>query len=258
LNRRKTASPFTRVDPPKFGASSGLGFSIDAALSGTISSYGKRQASSREQELPVSLHQPESVDSWFFDIHEDTPEELATNLMEHSTCTLDISSDEESVARMKDERGKENVPPLDDISQTRTSISGEAAAAESSMAELKARTRASVRRRREVEDGACDIDRAPLREMAAEDFYPEGCDGSSVFIIPAESDPAEGGEEPVPMTFDFIAEVKGKGKEIDIDIDALMQKDDFDLAPKAALLEPIQKAEEGFEVWESGSAKGDE
>jgi hypothetical protein len=94
--------------------------------------------------------------------------------------------------------------------------------------------------------------------MAAEDFYPEGCDGSSVFIIPAESDPAEGGEEPVPMTFDFIAEVKGKGKEIDIDIDALMQKDDFDLAPKAALLEPIQKAEEGFEVWESGSAKGDE
>ena len=180
--------------------------------------------------------------------------------MEHSTCTLDISSDEESAARMKDERGKENVPPLDDISQTRTYITGEVMVAESSMSDLKARARAS-RRRREIEDDACDIDRAPLSEMAAEDFYAEGCDGSSVFIIPAESDPADADAEeecvePTPMTFDFIAEVKGKGKEIDIE--ALMQKDDFVAGPKAALLEPIDKAEEGFEVWESGSAKGDE
>jgi hypothetical protein len=181
--------------------------------------------------------------------------------MEHSTCTLDISSDEESAARMKDERGKENVPPLDDISQTRTTISGEVAVAESSMGGLKARARASVRRRREVEDGACDVDRAPLGEMAAEDFYAEGCDGQSVFIIPAESAAdEEEAVEPVPMTFDFIAEVKGKGKgkEIDLDIDALMQKDDFASAPKATLLEPIEKAEEGFDVWESGSAKDGE
>lgn len=257
LNRRKTSSPFTRVDPPKFGASLGPGFSIDAALSGTISSYGKRQAALRENELPINLHQQECKDSWFFDIHEDTPEELATNLMEHSTCTLDISSDEESAARMKDERGKENVPPVDDISQTRTTITGEVDAAESSMANLKARSR-TYRRQREIDDGACDIDRAPLGEMPAEDFYAEGCDGSSVFIIPTESDPAESEEdaEAVPMTFDFIAEVKGKGKEIDVE--ALMQKDDFVSARKAALLEPIEKAEEGFEVWESGSAKGDE
>lgn len=254
LNRRKTASPFTRVDPPKFGGSSGLGFSIDAALSGTIA-HGKRQAC-RENELPVSLHQPESKDSWFFDIHEDTPEELATNLMEHSTCTLDISSDEESAARSKDERGKENIPPLDDISQTRTAI-GVVAEAESSMADIKATARTS-RRQREIDDGACDIDRNPLGEMAAEHFYAEGCDGSSVFIIPAESDPANEEAIEPPMTFDFIAEVKGKGKEIDADIDALMTKDDRLLAPEAALLESIEKAEEGFEVWESGSAKGDE
>ena len=181
--------------------------------------------------------------------------------MEHSTCTLDISSDEESAARMKDERGKENVPPVDDISQTRTSLStGDVAIAESSMADLKARARASTRRRREVEDGACDVDRAPLGEMAAEDFYAEGCDGSSVFIIPTEAEAGDAEEEvkAVPTTFDFIAEVKGKGNEINTDIDALMRKDDFEVAPKAALLEPIEKAEEGFEVWESGSAKGDE
>ena len=176
--------------------------------------------------------------------------------MEHSTCTLDISSDEESAARSKDERGKENIPPLDDISQTQTAI-GVVAEAESSMADIKATARTS-RRQREIDDGACDIDRNPLGEMAAEDFYAEGCDGSSVFIIPAESDPAtEEAIEP-PMSFDFIAEVKGKGKEIDADIDALMTKDDRLLAPEAALLESIEKAEEGFEVWESGSAKGDE
>ncbi|KAG0646481.1 hypothetical protein D0Z07_7499 [Hyphodiscus hymeniophilus] len=266
LNRRKTASPFTRVDPPKFSTSSGgLGFSIDAALSGTIPSYAKRQASPRDA-LPVSLHEPSTKDSWFFEIHEDTEEELATNLMEHSTCTLDISSDEESARRLKDERGKENVPPLDDISQTRTSaLVGDVETSEASMVQLKESVRA--RRRRDVD--ACDVDRCPLGEMNAEEFYAEGCDGSSVFLIPAESDPVVEGAEPtdveaieeevvgaIPTTFDFIAEAKGKGKEIDVD--ALMTKDDFVVASKASLLEPIEKAEEGFEVWESGSAKGDE
>jgi hypothetical protein len=51
--------------------------------------------------------------------------------------------------------------------------------------------------------------------------------------------------------------LSGRG-EIDIDIDPLVEKDGLGFAPKAALLEPTEKAEEGFEVWESGSAKGDE
>jgi hypothetical protein len=107
----------------------------------------------------------------------------------------------------KDERreGQGEPPPIDDISQTRTAISGEIAVAGSSIADLKAHAHASVRRRREVEDRACEFDHAPLGEMAAEDFYVEGCDGSAVFIIPA-ADPVEEGEEPVPMTSDFIAE----------------------------------------------------
>jgi hypothetical protein len=201
------------------------------------------------------LHQQEAKESWFFDIHEDTEEELATNLMEHSTCTLDISSDEESRARERDQRGKENVPPPDDVSQTRTRMEVEGAEAE--MLDVKARVRAA-RRERLVEDGAIEVDRAPLGDLAAEEFWAEGCDGSSVFLIPAEAS-EENEEEVVEQcapTFDFIAEVKGKGKEIDID--TLMSKDSFVVAPKAALLEPIEKAEEGFEVWESGSAKGDE
>ncbi|KAH8775971.1 hypothetical protein F5882DRAFT_161952 [Hyaloscypha sp. PMI_1271] len=257
-NRRKTGSPFTRVDPPKFTApSSGPGFSIDAALSGTIPSYTPRErnatASSKEHPIPL-LHQPEAKDSWFFDIHEDTEEELATNLMEHSTCTLDISSDEESRARERDCRGKENVPPPDDISQTRTYLSSSSSVeAELSMHEIKARIRAS-RKKREVDEGACDVDRAPLGDLAAEDFYADGCDGESVFLVPAEASEEEEQSADCHATFDFIADLKGKGKELDVD--TLMSKDG--LAPKAKLLEPIEKAEEGFELWESGSAKDGE
>jgi len=266
LNRRRTGSPFAHIDPPKFGASNGLRFSIDAALSGTIPGYGARRrqtsaASAREKKLPVSLHQPESKRSWFFDIHEDTDEELATNLMEHSTCTLDISSDEESrLARMNDERGKENVPPLDDISQTRTNLSGPTQS-EFSIADVKANVHAA-RHQRQLEEGAIEIDRRPLSEMAAEDFYGEGCDGDSVVIIPADpSEEEESGEReqpPVPTTVGFSAEAKGKGKEIELDVDQLMQRDVFNAGPKAALLQPIEKAEVGFQVWESESAKGDE
>jgi hypothetical protein len=193
---RKTASPLTKVDRFKLGtASAGLGFSIDAALSGTIPSYGERHAIS--PALPVTLNKPETKGSLSFNIHEDTPEEWATNMMEHSACTLDISSDEESTAKMKDKMGKENIPPLDDISQSSTAFSGEITAAGASIAS------ASLRRYR-VEGGACDVNRAPLGEMAAEDFYGEGCNGSSVFIVPAESDLPEEGQ-PVSMTFDFIA-----------------------------------------------------
>ncbi|TVY26915.1 hypothetical protein LHYA1_G004870 [Lachnellula hyalina] len=256
LNRRRTTAPFTRVEPPKFATtpagSGGLGFSIDAALSGTIPSYKSRQA----KAVPDTLHEPEVKDSWFFDIHEDTAEELATNLMEHSTCTLDISSDEESAARLKDERGKENVPPLDDISQTRSQLTS-VDAVEDSMNDIKARIRA----RRAVAEGAINIDRSPLGDLAAEEFYAEGCDGESVFIIAsdeaAEEEGREGCETEAPGTFDFTPEVdgKGKGKEVQVDVEALMRKDDFEVAPKAMLLEPIEKADEGFEVWESGSAK---
>lgn len=207
------------------------------------------------------MHHEQKKDSWFFEIYEDTEEELATNLMEHGACTLDISSDEETSARMRDERGKENVPPMDDISQTRTTISNEVEATETSMAELKAR----ARRRRDVNE--CDIDRNPLGNLNAEEFYAEGCDEKSVFIIDPEADSAdaEHGEapedleavaEPVSMTFDFITEVKGKGKEIDVE--TLMAKDNFAVAPKASLLEPIEKAEQGFEIWASGSDKGDD
>jgi hypothetical protein len=279
LNRRRTASPFTRIDPPKFnvGPVADAPFSIAAALSGTIPSYAKRQSlASHAPVLPRSLLDPEQKVGWFFEIHEDTVEETMTNLMEHSTCTLDISSDEETEARRRDERGKENVPPLDDISQTSTRLSSGSMSTDDFM-EAKARARSS-RRRKEVEEGAIEIDRSPLGDLAAEEFYAEGCSASSVVLVAddeceAEVEP-EAEQIPYEPQAESMAEVeveshfqapacefdfsldqdpKGKGKAVE----ELMMKSDTEVPAQAALFEPLEKSDTDFEVWESASAKGD-
>ncbi|TGO69991.1 hypothetical protein BOTNAR_0005g00730 [Botryotinia narcissicola] len=294
-NHRRASGSITRVDPPKFSTSkpSGLSFSIDAALSGTIPSYGARQrqalsskgtkAQTSQKEIPSSIRAPEGKSSWFFQIHEDTEEEHATNLMEHSTGILDISSDEETLTRLRDERGKENVPPLDDISQTRTSLTAFASSSSMSTSrkddmeirEMKMRIKMQQKKRREMEEGAIDVDRAPLGEMRKEDFYAEGCDEKSVFIILPDPEPEVSVEEeeeeaeketeapleqkeqiPEPQTTTPLPEPvstayapgkgKGKGKGKEIDIEFLMQK---------KVVEPMEKPEADFVVWESGSAK---
>lgn len=110
-------SPYSRVDPPAFSRPSPLPFSLDAALSGTIPTYVPKKEANVEESMP---------NSWFFDIHEDTPEEEATNLMEHSACTLDISSDDDSETKLINEakeRGKENIPPPDYLSNSATQLS---------------------------------------------------------------------------------------------------------------------------------------
>lgn len=178
--------------------------------------------------------------------------------MEHGACTLDISSDEETSRRERDNRGKENVPPPDDVSQTRSPLSGSSDGAivsvvgETEREELAMHAaKQAFRKRRALREGEIEIDRAPLGDLAAEEFYAEGCDGASVFVILAEEE-AEQEQEPQA---EQLVEAR-----VEIDIDVLMQKSEMDIAPVAALLEPIEKPEEGanFEVWESGSAKGDE
>jgi len=106
-----------------------------------------------------------------------------TNLMEHGACTLDISSDEETEQRRRDERGKENVPPLDDISQTSLP-----SASYDSTSDIKVYTK-SQRRRKEIEDGTIDIDRNPLGDLEAQDFYAEGCTSSDVVLVADEIHP---------------------------------------------------------------------
>ncbi|KAH8908560.1 hypothetical protein BR93DRAFT_490283 [Coniochaeta sp. PMI_546] len=254
LSRRRTAGPFGRVDPPSFNLGSAAPFSLDAALKGTIPSYSGRASSSA---LPDVLPEPESKASWFFDIHEDTPEQEMTNLLQHSTCTLDISSDEESelkARRERDEgRNKENMPPVDDVSQTSVHSARDRAAA------------ASVN----PDDMVFEKTRGPLGELNAADYYAQGCDDSTVVIVPGDEDGEEQqlvaaatepaapiviAEDPAPALdvaedFEFAPELK---VEVDVNIDVLMGKES-DASSKAAVLQPIEGTGESFELWESGS-----
>ncbi|KAF2963624.1 hypothetical protein GQX73_g9954 [Xylaria multiplex] len=255
LSSRKHNSSFTRVDPPIFGLSAGSAapFSLDAALKGTISSYTSRSdvSSSKKSSTSFSgLLEPEMSSSWFFDIHEDTEDQEMTNLLQHSTCVLDISSDEESESRRQRERaeGKENIPPVDDISQTSRPRAARLAAG--------------------VDEMVVEKERNPLSEMDPRQYYPKGCDENSIVVILSEEDE----EIPVRDDLQFISKashealIKGEAtedstteprlfeNENSVSVEDLMQKPDGS-APGAAVLEPMEGTGESFEVWESSSAK---
>lgn len=192
--------------------------------------------------------------------------------MEHGACTLDISSDEESAARERDLRGKENVPPEDggDVSQRSSAAASTVLGAELAGSKIKAK----LRRGRPEHESAIEVDRCPLGDLVAADFYAaDCCDGSegvvlvadeadaSALITPPHEDALDAGEASlgVASTLDFAADIIGKGKGVEVDIDVLMARSaEGAAAPAAKLLEPIESAEAGWTVWESGSAKGDE
>jgi hypothetical protein len=163
-----------------------LPFSIDAALSGSIPSYTPKAPAS-VVATPVSAHQPLSSleefmpKGWFFDIHEDTPEQEAANLMEHSASVLDISSDDDlSTKNQNEDRGKENVPPPDWLaSQPRMhSLDALDAGEETEIEEPVKRPRL----RKFVQD-AMDEDRKPLGDLAPSEFYGDGCDATSYVTV---------------------------------------------------------------------------
>jgi hypothetical protein len=179
--------------------------------------------------------------SWFFDIHEDTPEQEMTNLLQHSTCVLDISSDEESERKATLERAegrdKENVPPVDDVSQT------------------------SARRapRLSAEDMVVEKERTALGEMNTADYYAEGCDETSVVFVPADDEERATAQETsteASNNFTFAPELSKPATCADasVNIDALMSKDS-DESSKAAVLQPMEGTGDSFELWESGSSK---
>jgi hypothetical protein len=179
------------------------------------------------------LLEPEAKSSWFFDIHEDTPEQEMTNLLQHSTCTLDISSDEETEQRAKRDgaegRDKENVPPAGDVSQT------------------------SSQRTKEPkgDEMVIEKERVALGEMNAADFYADGCDETSVILIHEDD---EEPEAPLTNFSNIPEETEDPELEIHQDIDDLISRPD-NTSSKAAVLQPIEGLGESFELWESGSAK---
>ncbi|KAL2882047.1 hypothetical protein SGCOL_002305 [Colletotrichum sp. CLE4] len=247
-NRRRTAGPYTRVDPPAFNlpSSSSAPFSLDAALKGTIPSYAARSTvATSSRNVVKDLDEPDLKASWFFDIHEDTPEQEMTNMLQHGTCVLDISSDEESERKASRDRAegrdKENVPPVDDVSQTSA--------------------RRSARRTSE-DEMIFEKERIALGEMDASEFYAFGCDESSIIIIPADEEEEEENEVAAPQTAvpelkEIVPEPTVASLEVPVEekgVDELMGKSS-ETAAKAALLEPMEGTGESFELWESGSAK---
>lgn len=242
MSSRRSSGPYRRVDPPSFNTTP---FSLDAALKGTIPSYTSRATPASK---PAPAKEPDMQASWFFDIHEDTAEQEMTNLLQHSTCVLDISSDEESAqrARRENKEDKENVPPMDDVSQT------------------SRRVRAS-----REDEMVIEKERVALGEMRADEFYAEGCDETSVVLVPAdeeEEQPKENEQrkKQPEVDFNFTPELKAlppvtSEEEAELespkenDFDVLMGRGDDN--SKASVLQPMDGTGESFELWESGSSK---
>lgn len=116
--------------------------------------------------------------NWFFDIYEDTEEEEAANLMEHSTLTLDLSSDEESSKSLKDDKGKENMPPEDYDAPTASRP-----AAEPAVAAPKRVKKTDLIRRKVESDKMDDGERSPLSDLETDSFIPEGLDKDSHIVV---------------------------------------------------------------------------
>jgi hypothetical protein len=276
-SRRRTGGSYTRVDPPTFNlglgnlsaSSSPAPFSLDAALKGTISSYAPPPPPPK-RTLDDALDAPDMKASWFFDIHEDTADQEMTNMLQHGTCVLDISSDEETKQKAKrDSReDKENIAPLDDVSQTTR--------------------RAAERPTRD--DMVVEKERVSLGELNRSDYYAEGLDESSVIFIQDDNEPEPAAvaeqmlpppvsskakpspsSSPIVKDFDFTPALKDLSPtlvplpeldddfsdaetevNVDVDIDELMAQKSG--SSKASVLQPIDGTGESFELWESGSA----
>ena len=232
LSRRRT-----RVDPPSFSQNSGLNplpFSIDAALSGSLKS---------SQPTPVSTLEDIKPKGWMFPIHQDTPDEEAGNLMEHAACTLDISSDEESTAA-KNSRGKENIPPTEDLAAFAAPVQ----ATSSVLANRK--------------DMMTDSTREALGELEASHFYAEGCEATSLIIVPAEKT-VEISAENNAVTTAFSPELPSAQPSTPTHhgwetlLSQLQDEKKPTSIPTESALELVNAEQaEAFAIWESESAKG--
>lgn len=130
--------------------------------------------------------------SWFFEIHEDTPDQEAANLMEHSASTLDISSDDDADTRRHSEameRGKENVPPPENFANLPASELAHSSIPTHNIPSSTASTTGSKKTRRgrkEAHPDAMLEDRTPLGDLDASEFFAEGLNADSKVIIPAD------------------------------------------------------------------------
>lgn len=162
--------------------------------------------------------------AWFFEIHEDTAEQEAANLMEHSASVLDISSDDDVESKTRNEdRGKENIPPPDfRASQPRSQA---ASLVEDDGYETEILNDSPIKRRstRKLAQDAMDEDRKPLGDLAPCDFYGEGCDATSYVTVDA------GIEKPSRLSkeCDFRSETP------EVEVPAIIEEKDEELEQEA-------------------------
>lgn len=224
-SRAAAATPYKRIDPPlrTKGQTCPAPFSLAEALRGPATTQPK---------------------SWQFEIHVDSEQQEMANLMEHSTCVLDISDDEGKSQNANDGRGKENIPPSDSASIQ----SGPIAIASSR------------------KDMMTDEPRTPLGELNPTDFCPDGLDSTSCIVYdedekcPSSKDqvvePAKAVEptdatttEPSLLTTSTISALIQSTAPV---VEAEQQQQQESSVIDAATV-PLPTDSE-IEIWESGSA----
>ncbi|KAL4967171.1 uncharacterized protein BDV14DRAFT_170143 [Aspergillus stella-maris] len=223
--RRSTVSK-NRPESARKGVS--RPFSLAAALSnGKSKSKPAAPASTPKMPMPAS---------WSFEIYVDSEQEEMTNLMQHSTCVLDISDDEGKVETVSDHRGKENIPPADaGVVLPRATRSTTASAAA---------------RKATLESDMKDEPRSPLGELNAADYYGEDCHAFSYEVIYDEEDDVPEKTKVPASTFEFVRPTLHSRSKLSSmsSIDSVLE----DVA-SSVQAEPETKASE-IEIWESESA----
>lgn len=180
---------------------------------------------------PTSQTAPKAPASWSFDIYVDSEQEEMTNLMQHSTCVLDISDDEGKVETSG--RGKENIPPVElgiDLPRSRQQESPAAAARKSVMMEES---------------------RAPLGDLNAADYYGDDCHAFSYTIVyDDEENDATSSKTPLPTLPRSSPHSRSKLSSVS-SISSLIEA----TVPEQRVAETkLESSEAEIEVWESESA----
>ncbi|KAL2010705.1 hypothetical protein VTN00DRAFT_6512 [Thermoascus crustaceus] len=224
FGRRSSTDTTTRIEAP-VGRLSALRANAAPFSIATALSSGKSKNKRRSNPA-----------SWNFEIHVDSEQDEMTNLMQHSTCVLDISDDEGKTK--KDGRGKENIPPHElgiEIPNSAQQTSDTAASRKNLMT---------------------DEPRTPLGELKVSDYYAPGCDAlSRVVIYELEPEKNEKEDDEKKTSNISTAETapakpeKLSASTISSLLQATAPKDISELADKTT-----GPSETEIEIWESGSA----
>ena len=186
--------------------------------------------------------------SWEFEIYEDTPEEEASNLMEHSTQTLDLSFDDENTKAQRDCRGKENEAPEGYDAPAASRL---ASTANDPTPPSPTRTKKNdfIRRKiTEMDDG----ERSPLSDLETDEFIPQGLEKDSHVIIDASP-------EKVPVKLNINNLFATSPPEFALDSTKMEGKKVPTKAPIPSITASDADAGENIVIWEdSAEVKDDE